>query len=107
MAAAFLSLPVGVILVLLFSGGQLCAVMLEYEVIQVRGCPLSVPIIVDAFSLSFRGSVGLVAGAVLIFSTSYIKLETHFFRFHLLVLSFVVSMLILIFSPNLIRLLLG
>jgi len=49
----------------------------------------------------------VIAAAVIRFATSYIRGETFPLRFTLLVLSFVGSILILILSPNLMRILLG
>jgi NADH-ubiquinone oxidoreductase chain 5 len=48
-----------------------------------------------------------IASAVIVFSKAYIRGEKHFLRFHLLVVAFVLSMLFLITSPNLISILLG
>lgn len=53
------------------------------------------------------GLVRLISGCVLIFSVSYIKDEIYFSRFILLIFIFVISIFLLILSPNLIRLLLG
>lgn len=71
------------------------------------GSPVEVRAIFDLFSLLFMARVFLIAGRVLLFSWSYIGTEPYFLRFHLLVLSFVFSILLLIVSPNLIRILLG
>lgn len=68
---------------------------------------LSLPFIFDVYSFSFSLSVVLIASAVLVFSSSYIINEKFFTRFHLLVFSFVGRIILLIFSPNIISLLLG
>lgn len=52
-------------------------------------------------------TVLLIAFSVFIFRKSYISLETHSTRFHLILLVFVASILILILSPNLLSLFLG
>jgi len=49
----------------------------------------------------------LISSRVFIFSSSYIKLDKFYYRFHFLLLSFVISIILLIFSPNLIRILIG
>ena len=49
----------------------------------------------------------MVAGAVMLFSISYMSREKFFLRFHLILLSFVGSIMLLILRPNLISLLLG
>ena len=48
-----------------------------------------------------------ITGVVLIFSLGYIARDGGFVRFHLLVMTFVLSMVLLILSPNLVRALLG
>jgi len=51
--------------------------------------------------------VGIIAGGVFIYSGSYMRQDKVSSRFSLLVISFVVSIFLIILSPNLIRLLLG
>ena len=55
----------------------------------------------------FLRLVRLISGSVIIFRTSYIIKEKFFSRFILLVFFFVISIYLLIISPNIIRLLLG
>lgn len=57
--------------------------------------------------LTFIGFVILISAIVLIYSTSYIEGDKFIYRFIILVFLFVVSILLLIISPNLIRILLG
>lgn len=58
-------------------------------------------------SLYFIRLVRLVAGRVILFRTSYMRKEVYFGRFIGLVLSFIISIFLLILSPNIISLLLG
>jgi len=51
--------------------------------------------------------VSLISGRVMIYSTSYMSSETFFSRFIIIVILFVISMYLLILSPNIVRLLLG
>lgn len=53
------------------------------------------------------GFVILISAIVLIYRTRYIEGDKFIYRFIILVFLFVVSMLLLIISPNLIRILLG
>lgn len=48
-----------------------------------------------------------MSGRVIIFRTSYMRREIYFGRFICLVLRFIASIFLLVFSPNIIRLLLG
>jgi len=64
-------------------------------------------ILLDKFRLIFFLSVILISFRVFFFRQSYIKKDKYFLRFHVLLSSFVLSIIILIFSPNLISILLG
>jgi len=68
---------------------------------------INVIFIFDFISLYFISLVRLVAGRVILFRTSYISKEVYFRRFIGLVVSFVISIFLLILRPNIIRLLLG
>ena len=68
---------------------------------------VELPFLLDVFRCAFIASVLVITSAVLVFSGSYMREEKHFLRFHLLVGAFVLSMLFLITSPNLVRILLG
>lgn len=86
-------------------GGQ--RLFLDWSLLSINGIELKFPLFFDSFSMRFGLTVITVSSRVLIFSVSYINLEKHFYRFHLLVVSFVIRIILLIFSPNLISLLLG
>lgn len=66
-----------------------------------------ITILFDWMSLTFIGFVILISSMVLIYRTSYIEGDKFIYRFIILVFLFVISMLLLIISPNLIRILLG
>jgi len=53
------------------------------------------------------GFVLLISSIVIFYSTSYIQEEIYFSRFIWLVYLFVLSIILLIISPNIIRILLG
>ena len=63
--------------------------------------------IIDSTALYFIRLVRLISGSVIIFSSSYMILEKFFSRFILLVFMFIISIFLLILSPNIISLLLG
>ena len=65
------------------------------------------PVILDRISLGFLFTVRIISGIIYHFSLGYMSQEKFFLRFHLLVFSFIVSMVLLILSPNLVRVLLG
>ena len=82
-------------------------ILIEWEVIIINSCIIHIIIIFDIISLYFLRLVRLISGSVIIFSTSYMIKEKFFSRFILLVFLFVISIYLLIVSPNIIRLLLG
>lgn len=66
-----------------------------------------ITIIVDWIRLGFSSLVIFISACVLIYRTVYINIEKFFFRFIIIVYLFVLSIIFLIFSPNLVSLLLG
>lgn len=82
-------------------------VIIEWEVIKISSSIVYLTFIVDSISLYFISLVRLVSGSVIIFRSSYIISEKFFARFIILVLIFVISIFLLILSPNMISLLLG
>jgi len=64
-------------------------------------------LLLDYFRFFFLWTVLLISSRVFIFRSSYIKWDKFYSRFHFLLFSFVVSIILLIFSPNLIRILIG
>lgn len=61
----------------------------------------------DCTALVFLRRVCCIASAVLAFSTSYIKSEPFYGRFHALVAVFVLAILILILRPDFLTLIIG
>ena len=69
--------------------------------------PLELRFLIDKYTMIFLGSVLVIRGSVLLFSRGYMAQEKYSLRFHLLVLTFVLSMLLLVVRANLIGVLLG
>lgn len=69
--------------------------------------PLIITLILDWMRISFSGLVIFISSIVIIYRTYYIRNEKYLIRFILLVYLFVLSIIFLIFSPNIIRILLG
>jgi len=65
------------------------------------------PILIDWVSICVSLIVVLVSASVIIFSSFYIREETYLSRFTWLVMLFVVSIIFLIFIPNLVGLIIG
>lgn len=81
--------------------------IVEWGIIELNTKLVRFPVLVDPTSSVFIASVCIISSAVLYFSTDYISSEKFFLRFHLLVLGFVSSMLLLIISPHLVTILIG
>lgn len=74
----------------------------------IRGsAPVELTFLLDNVSILFLFTVILISIRVLFFSFSYMARDPYFSRFHLLVCRFIISMILLILSPNLVTALLG
>lgn len=82
-------------------------VFVEWEVFSFFSSSIIMILLFDWISLLFLGFVLFISSMVLIYRNSYITSDKYIYRFITLVYLFVISMLLLILSPNLIRILLG
>nr|YP_010242115.1 NADH dehydrogenase subunit 5 [Lyssa zampa]QTI83030.1 NADH dehydrogenase subunit 5 [Lyssa zampa]UNP54444.1 NADH dehydrogenase subunit 5 [Lyssa zampa] len=80
---------------------------LEWEIISFNSMVITMSILLDWMSLLFMMFVSLISSVVIYYSKSYMSSEMNLFRFIYLVFLFVVSMILLIISPNIISILLG
>uniref|UniRef100_UPI0030036D04 NADH dehydrogenase subunit 5 n=1 Tax=Desmometopa sabroskyi TaxID=3118444 RepID=UPI0030036D04 len=97
---------------LLFFGGlyflfnDLCY-FIEWEVLEINSMNIVMTFLFDWMSLLFMSFVLLIASLVIYYSKEYMSGDYNLNRFIMLVLMFVLSMMLLIISPNLISILLG
>uniref|UniRef100_A0AB38ZFY1 NADH-ubiquinone oxidoreductase chain 5 n=1 Tax=Bactrocera cinnabaria TaxID=3138142 RepID=A0AB38ZFY1_9MUSC len=94
----------------LFSLGFLLndyTVFLEWEVVSLNSVSIVMTVLFDWMSLLFMSFVLLIASLVIYYSKEYMSGDANINRFIMLVLMFVLSMMLLIISPNLISILLG
>lgn len=82
-------------------------IFVEWEVSDLFGSLLIITLLLDWISLTFIGLVSLISSIILMYRTYYIGGDKFIVRFIFLVYLFVLSMLLIIISPNLIRILLG
>jgi len=82
-------------------------IIFEWEIISLFRNKIIIIFIFDYMSFFFLRVVNLISGRVIIYSTSYISSEIFFRRFIIIVLLFIISIYLLILSPNIISLLLG
>nr|YP_010192734.1 NADH dehydrogenase subunit 5 [Arma chinensis]QZP40914.1 NADH dehydrogenase subunit 5 [Arma chinensis]URT60182.1 NADH dehydrogenase subunit 5 [Arma chinensis] len=83
------------------------SVLLDWEILTLNSSCVSMSIYLDWMSLIFMGSVLLISSMVILYSHTYMSSDLFQVRFLYIVLLFVLSMMFLIISPNLISILLG
>nr|ALO76432.1 NADH deshydrogenase subunit 5 [Laccoptera ruginosa] len=83
------------------------SIVLEISMMNINSSSVSVILLIDWVSLIFSSFVILICSSVLIYSYEYMLMEKNINRFVNLVLLFLFSMVFLIYSPNLISILLG
>nr|ASS30643.1 NADH dehydrogenase subunit 5 [Coenobita variabilis] len=81
--------------------------IIEWEILTINSSSIVATYIFDWMSLMFMGFVMFISAMVLFYSGAYMEGDPNFDRFMYLVLAFVLSMVFLIISPNLISILLG
>nr|AVE15504.1 NADH dehydrogenase subunit 5 [Parablepharis kuhlii asiatica] len=80
---------------------------IEWEIIMLNSSCIVMTLLLDWMSLLFMGFVLLISSLVILYSEDYMSGDNKINRFIFLVLMFVLSMIFLIISPNLISILLG
>nr|ALO76590.1 NADH deshydrogenase subunit 5 [Paromalus flavicornis] len=81
--------------------------MLEYELISINSSSIYMTIFLDWMSFLFMSFVLFISSMVIYYSQGYMMGDLYIDRFIMLVCLFVLSMMLLIISPNLISILLG
>nr|YP_009349916.1 NADH dehydrogenase subunit 5 [Holochlora fruhstorferi]AQM40090.1 NADH dehydrogenase subunit 5 [Holochlora fruhstorferi] len=82
-------------------------IFLEWELFQINSCGVVMTFLFDWMSLLFMSFVFFISSLVVYYSEEYMKGDYSMDRFISLVFMFVLSMMFLIISPNLISILLG
>nr|UDF83724.1 NADH dehydrogenase subunit 5 [Vermiophis taishanensis] len=80
---------------------------IEWEVVSLNSMSIVMTFLLDWMSFMFMSFVLLISSLVIYYSYEYMESEIYINRFIMLVLLFVLSMMLLIISPNLISILLG
>nr|UPL65734.1 NADH dehydrogenase subunit 5 [Hygia sp.] len=83
------------------------SIFFEWEIFSMHSCLISITLLFDWMSLLFMGSVMLISSMVIYYSNDYMAEDINQSRFLFLVLLFIMSMMVMIISPNLISILLG
>nr|QQP21483.1 NADH dehydrogenase subunit 5 [Tipula melanomera gracilispina] len=82
-------------------------IFVEWEVMSLNSVSVVMTLLFDWISLLFMSFVLFISSMVIYYSREYMQEDFNLNRFILLVLMFVLSMMLLIISPNLISILLG
>nr|AVJ52446.1 NADH dehydrogenase subunit 5 [Eurygaster dilaticollis] len=80
---------------------------LDWEVLSVNSVSVVMTFLIDWMSMIFMGCVLFISSMVIYYSAVYMHSDVYSVRFLYMVLLFVLSMVLLIVSPNLISILLG
>uniref|UniRef100_UPI0030027733 NADH dehydrogenase subunit 5 n=1 Tax=Arria pura TaxID=2908859 RepID=UPI0030027733 len=80
---------------------------IEWELVMLNSSSIVMTVLLDWMSLLFMSFVMLISSLVILYSEDYMKGDVTLNRFIFLVLMFVMSMVFMIISPNLISILLG
>lgn len=80
---------------------------IEWEIVSLHSISIVITFLFDWISLIFISFVLLISSLVIFYRNQYIEADFNVNRFILLVLIFVISIIMLIIRPNLIRILLG
>uniref|UniRef100_UPI0030FE7B31 NADH dehydrogenase subunit 5 n=1 Tax=Neopanorpa triangulata TaxID=3135614 RepID=UPI0030FE7B31 len=80
---------------------------IEWELLSLNSSSIVMTFLFDWMSLLFMSFVLLISSLVIFYSEEYMSGDLNINRFIMLVLMFVLSMMLLIISPNLISILLG
>nr|UIR97932.1 NADH dehydrogenase subunit 5 [Cyphoderus sp.] len=80
---------------------------IEWELFDLMGSMIIMTLLIDWMSLTFMGLVSLISSMVLMYSTYYMSGDKFLIRFIMLVNLFVLSMMLMVISPNLVSILLG
>nr|YP_011002209.1 NADH dehydrogenase subunit 5 [Cazira verrucosa]WPO01457.1 NADH dehydrogenase subunit 5 [Cazira verrucosa] len=83
------------------------SIFFDWEIVTLNSACVSMSVYLDWMSLIFMGSVLLISSMVILYSYAYMYNDLFSVRFLYIVLLFVLSMMFLIISPNLISILLG
>nr|AMW67769.1 NADH dehydrogenase subunit 5 [Semidalis aleyrodiformis] len=81
--------------------------LVEWELISINSFNLVMILLLDWMSLLFMSLVLYISSMVIFYSKGYMEEDKDIIRFILLVVMFVLSMMFLIISPNLVSILLG
>nr|QTC30721.1 NADH dehydrogenase subunit 5 [Psyttalia humilis] len=81
--------------------------IIEWNLVNINSFKMIFIMYFDWMSLMFFSTVLMISSLVILYSMSYMKMDTSIKRFMMLIMIFVLSMMLMIISPNMISILLG
>nr|AWV83166.1 NADH dehydrogenase subunit 5 [Auritibicen bihamatus] len=82
-------------------------IMLEWLILSINSCNIYMTLIFDYMSTMFLSTVSFISSVVILYSGMYMKNDKSMNRFIYIVMMFVLSMMMLIISPNMISIIVG
>nr|YP_009512901.1 NADH dehydrogenase subunit 5 [Zele chlorophthalmus]AXK15293.1 NADH dehydrogenase subunit 5 [Zele chlorophthalmus] len=82
-------------------------ILFKWNLLSIMSFSLEFIVLIDWMTLVFSSVVMMISSMVLIYSMEYMKMDMNINRFMILVAIFLLSMILMIFSPNMLSILLG
>nr|AWV83855.1 NADH dehydrogenase subunit 5 [Tettigades chilensis] len=83
------------------------SLMMEWNIMSINSCNMLMTLIFDFMSTMFLSTVMFISSTVILYSGDYMSSDKMINRFIYIVMMFVVSMMMLIISPNMISIIIG
>nr|AWV84414.1 NADH dehydrogenase subunit 5 [Tettigades major] len=83
------------------------ALMMEWSIMSINSCNMLMTLIFDFMSTMFLSTVMFISSVVVLYSGEYMSSDKMINRFIYIVSMFVISMMMLIISPNMISIIIG
>nr|AWV83764.1 NADH dehydrogenase subunit 5 [Okanagana noveboracensis] len=83
------------------------SIMVEWNILSMNSCNMSMILIFDFMSTMFLSIVTFISSMVILYSSEYMLNDKTINRFTYIIMMFVISMMMLIVSPNMISIIVG
>nr|AWV84167.1 NADH dehydrogenase subunit 5 [Tettigades undata] len=83
------------------------SLMMEWTIMSINSCNMLMTLIFDFMSTMFLSTVMFISSTVILYSGEYMSMDKAMNRFIYIVVMFVISMMMLIISPNMISIIIG
>nr|AWV83920.1 NADH dehydrogenase subunit 5 [Tettigades lacertosa] len=83
------------------------SLMMEWNIMSINSCNMLMTLIFDFMSTMFLSTVMFISSMVILYSGEYMSSDKTIDRFIYIVMMFVISMMMLIISPNMISIIIG